>query len=130
MVVRYPAVFCLAVALFGLSVLSAAEGASNCAGGGYDLTALAGSDIAGADKSYRYLMQFCGTTNEATCKSNGGSLCQYTGSSPPAFSHVLAKWDGTGVWSDCTDPTNCPSMCCTRSSLHVLPSCLCPSSWR
>jgi hypothetical protein len=85
--------------------------AANCAGAGFDLSALAGSDIAGADGSYKYILQLCGTTTESVCAGNGGSLCQYNTATPPVYSHVLSKWDASGVWSQCTDAGSCPSEC-------------------
>jgi hypothetical protein len=96
-----------AIAFVALLSVTSAMAASNCAGAGYDLSALAGSDIAGADASYKYILQLCGTTTESVCAGNGGSLCQYNTATPPVYSHVLAKWDASGVWSQCTDAVNC-----------------------
>ena len=100
------AIAVLCVAVLGASLVSAA---SNCQGAGYDLTSLAGVDMSGSDTSYKYVLQLCGTATEASCKTNGGNMCQYTNANPPVYSHVLTKWDTSGVWSTCTDATNCPN---------------------
>jgi hypothetical protein len=84
--------------------------ASFCSGAGADLSPLSGKDLVGTDSSFQYLWQLCGTVQgDSSCKSGGGSLCQYTLAPPNTFRRVLARWDASGVWSQCTDPTNCPS---------------------
>ncbi len=67
------------------------------------------------------VFRVCGrVSTEPTCASVNGSLCQYDTTQPsPLYRHKLIKWDNTGVWSLCDNPTLCPS---TFGALPFSPS--------
>ncbi len=109
-----PGLVVVVVVVLVLSIASTSRLVSgqivNCQWNGWDVSSLATQDIQGSDRDYQYLLRVCGAVqSEQACETKGGSLCQYAIGQPPAYKHTLAQWDGTGRWSECNDPTNCPA---------------------
>jgi hypothetical protein len=79
--------------------------------GGFNLTSLnTGHDLYyTADATDSYTLSICSITQNGACAAQNGSLCVST-TVPATIQEVLAVWDGTGQWSNCTDPVQCPCM--------------------